>query len=144
MLEHGLQLSADYQITIALQGDGPLSPQAVTVIDGESVTAAVRLIRWFGAETLRIYRSMVETVEDRQTRLLMDMANRQNGTVTIRDVMRAGPCYGDKATVMREFHRLARLGYGEVTEQSAGPNGGRPSICFRVTDGNNGAHGEPP
>ena len=121
---------------------GSIVPQAVTMIDGESVTAAVRLVRWFGAETLRIYRAMNETAEDRQTRLFMELADRLHGTVTVRDAMRNGPCYGDKSTVIREFNRLARAGYGELTEQSAGPNGGRPSVCFRVTDGKHGAHGE--
>lgn len=122
--------------------NGTVQPQASTVIDGESVTAAVRLVRWFGSETQRIYQSMVETDQDRQTRSLLELAHRQGGKVTVRDAMRNGPCYRDKATAQREFTRLARHGYGEVIRSMPGSNGGRPSDVFLLTDSNHGADGE--
>ena len=60
-----------YAARLALIGQLAANPNATTVT-GEVMRAAFDLARWFGAEAVRIYASMAETAEQRETRKLVE------------------------------------------------------------------------
>jgi Protein of unknown function (DUF3987) len=74
-----------YAARLALVGQLTANPNATTVT-GEVMRAACDLARWFGAEAVRIYASMAETAEQRETRKLVEFIKSHGGLVSVRDV----------------------------------------------------------
>jgi hypothetical protein len=56
--------------------------------DAASITAGVRLSRWFGHEARRVYAMLDESDEARERRRLGELIRRKGGSVTPRDLMR--------------------------------------------------------
>lgn len=65
-------------------------PQSVAV-DIEAMKAGITLSNWFEGQARRVYRSFVETAEERDRREACEWIARQGGRTTKRDFSRLGP-----------------------------------------------------
>jgi len=74
-----------YAAGLALIGQLAANADATTVT-GDVMRAACDLARWFGAEAVRIYATMAETAEQRETRKLVEFIESRGGLVSVRDV----------------------------------------------------------
>jgi hypothetical protein len=74
-----------YAARLALVGQLTANPNATTVT-GEVMRAACDLARWFGAEAARIYASIAETADQRETRKLVEFIKSRGGPASVRDV----------------------------------------------------------
>jgi hypothetical protein len=120
-----------YAARLALVGQLAANPNATTVT-GEVMRAACALARWFGAEAVRIYASMAETAEQRETRKLIEFIKSRGGLVSVRDVthyywpFRNQP---DKAEQALNVLVTARLGeWLEIKPEGRG----RPTRKFQL------------
>jgi hypothetical protein len=123
-----------YAARLALIGQLAANPNA-TAVTGEVMRAACDLARWFGAEAMRIYASMAETAEQRETRKLVEFIQSRGGLVRVRDVthfywpFRNQP---DKAEQALNALVKKRLGTWLVIKPEAGSKGGRPTRKFQL------------
>ena len=101
--------------------------------DGEDVRAGIELARWFRAESLRVYRHMGESQEQRQRRELLDVIYRLGGTVTPRDLMRHLGRLTTADDAEMALNELADASYGAWDVRHAGGRG-RPARVFVLAD----------
>jgi hypothetical protein len=114
-------------------GYGP-GLEASGAVDGESVAAGVAMVRWFGAETERIYGVLREPDEERGQRRLAELVRARGGRMTVRQLMQASRTYRGSADGARlALKELADMGWGRW-EQAMPDGGGRPSEVFVLTD----------
>lgn len=104
-------------------------------VDVASVSAAVKLVRWFGCEARRIYSMFHEADDDRGRRQLADLIRARGGRITARDLMRGTRDYPNAADAESALSNLAEHGFGRWEYIDTTDHGGRPTRQFRLTDG---------
>jgi hypothetical protein len=102
-------------------------------IGRRSVEAGIALCRWFAYEARRIYVTLSETTEQRDTRRLVDFIHGRGGVMTPRDLHRANnrryPSTDHAEAALESLH-LA--GFGTWHERPSTQRGGRPSLVFTL------------
>ena len=101
-------------------------------ITGEVMAAACELARWFGAEAVRIYASLVETREQREQRKLIEFIKSRGSMVSVRDVTHYyWPLKNQTEKAEQDLTRLVKAGLGKWEEVR--PEGrGRPTRKFQL------------
>jgi hypothetical protein len=120
-----------YAARLALIGQLTANPNATTVT-GEVMRAACDLARWFGAEAVRIYASMAETAEQRETRKLVEFIASHGGLVSVRDVTHKNWAFRDQTDKAEQaLNALVKKGLGQWLDIK--PEGrGRPTRKFQL------------
>jgi hypothetical protein len=109
--------------------------KASDYIDADDIANGVKLARWFGVETLRVYRVMSESEEDRLRRQLLEWIAAHGGRVTTRQVQHGlGHFQENPAEAEPALWALVDAGYGSWEHVPAGPRGGRPTDYFCLAD----------
>jgi len=103
-------------------------------IGPESIEAGAELARWFCTETERLYGMLSESDEDREQRELVEYVRSHGGSVTPRDLMRAGPCFKMADDARAALDKLASAGLGRWESPTPTSKGGHPTRRFRLTD----------
>ncbi|MCA9100454.1 MAG: hypothetical protein KDA63_04840 [Planctomycetales bacterium] len=93
----------------------PVEPFKPFPVDVQSISAGVALARWFGNETRRVYGIFNEDDDARDRRQLLEMIERQGGSVTIREVTRASRTYASAARAELALSDLVKRGYEHLT-----------------------------
>jgi hypothetical protein len=120
-----------YAARLALIGQLAANPEATTVT-GEVMRAACDLARWFGAEAIRIYASMSETAEQRETRKLVEFIESHDGSVSVRDVTHYCWAFkGQTDKVEQMFNALVKEGRAKWLDIKP-EGGGRPTRKFQL------------
>jgi len=105
--------------------------EASREVDGESVRAAVAMVRWFGAETERIYGVLREPDEEREQRKLAELVRQRGGKITVRELMQARRAFRDSArNTELALQELVDLGWGRWEQAPSAEGGGRPTMVF--------------
>jgi len=104
------------------------------LVDAESIAAGVRLSRWFGYETRRVYAMLEESEEDGERRRLVELIQRKGGSVTPRDLMRSTRKYLTAADAESALAELVKAGIGTWQEDTHGGGRGRPVRRFNLSD----------
>ncbi len=102
------------------------------VIDLASIDAGIRLSRWFADEALRIYGILSEDEDARDRRRLVELIERQGGSISVRDWQRLRS-HKKAKDAKAELDTLAEAGLGMWQSAAPGPRGGRPSQRFVLT-----------
>lgn len=102
--------------------DSPISCS----VTPETMEAAVTITEWLRLETLRIYGVLAENIDDAFQRRVLAYVRRKDGSITVRDLQRAGFAELRKATEAKGFlDALVKRGYGIWLEpRGKGPNAG--------------------
>jgi hypothetical protein len=101
-------------------------------VDLVSIQAGIALSRWFSGEARRVYTLLSETPEQQSRRALVEWIQRCGRGVTCRDLARKSHIDGEAAEAA--LHDLVNRGYGSWEPVPPGPQGGRPTIVFRLSD----------
>jgi len=119
-----------YAARLALIGQLAANPNAITVT-GEVMRAACDLARWFGAEAVRIYASIGETTEQRETRKLVEFIRSHGNLVSVRDITHNNWAFRDQTDKAEQaLNALVKQGFGSWLEIK--PDGrGRPTRKFQ-------------
>ncbi len=99
------------------------------IIDRESVESGIRLSRWFADEALRVYQAIGEDDEDRDRRHLVELIERHNGQMTVRQWQRLRS-HKRSADAQSELDSLVEADFGQWDTAPPGPKGGRPTRRF--------------
>ena len=120
-----------YAARLALIGQLAANPNATTVT-GEVMRAACDLARWFGAEAVRIYASMAETAEQRETRKLVKFIRSHGSLVSVRDVTHKNWAFRNQPDKAEQaLNALVKQGPGQWLDIK--PEGrGRPTRKFQL------------
>ena len=109
-------------------------------INAQTLTAGIRLCRWFGSEAQRIYADilMVDGGVDTKERDLVEWIEKRGGSTTVRDLKRGPREYREKGKAESALNDLAKkqIGFWEVDSHDGGK--GRPSRLFTLGDGDSG------
>jgi hypothetical protein len=103
-------------------------------VDLPALERGLVLLDWFKHETRRIYGQLAESVEFRDCKTLLDAIHRRGGTAKARDLYRSGVLNSDKERVERTLDMLAGRGLGEWVEIAPGPEGGRRTREFHLSE----------
>ena len=104
--------------------------QTPDAVDETSLAAAIRLADWFGFEGRRIYAVLRDTSEVRVRRELVELIERNGGSITERELQRSGRRFGTAEACETLLQDLVRRGLGNWKLLPAGQQGGRPSRAF--------------
>jgi predicted ArsR family transcriptional regulator len=96
--------------------------------------AAIAITRWFVHETTRIYATFSENEKDREERLILEWVQRRGGRATARDVARSLKAIESSDAADLAMGRLVAAGFARWESIQPGPQGGRPSRDFVLTD----------
>jgi hypothetical protein len=99
-------------------------------VDQQSIESGIALSDWFGAEARRVYGRFAEDDDARRRRELIEFIRRKGGRVTVRDVMRGGPCLQTSEEAEAELDGLAKCGDGRWQFDNA--TGGRSRTVFEL------------
>src|SRR5690606_17538728 len=102
-------------------------------VDAEDVAAGIGLARWFGQETLRVYRLTGESDAACQRRDLLDLIHRLGGRVTPRMLKEHCRRCRPSDDAERALSELADEGMGTFQVVHAGGRG-RPATVFVLAD----------
>lgn len=109
--------------------------QPPTSVDAAALSAGIVLVRWFSAETKRIYAMIDETPDQRECRELIDYIRQRGGVVTTRDLMRGPRRYRNQESLAEaDLQRLVSQGVGEWIFLNGNGQGGRPSRSFQLLE----------
>lgn len=108
------------------------SPEAV---DEASITAGVKLSRWFGHEARRVYTILAETDDERDRRRLVELIGRKGGAVTARELMQSSHQYRTADDAEAALAELVKAGFGRWEDREPTAKGGRPTRVFRLNEG---------
>ena len=105
-------------------------------VDVASVDRAIRLVEWQKHETLRVYKLLAESAEDRVVRQaderLAAYVASQGGTVAVRDVIAGCRWIKDAGAAEAALQRLLAAGRGQWIEKATTDAGGRPTRLFEL------------
>ena len=101
-------------------------------VDESSVSSGIAMAQWFAHETCRVYAALTETKEERQERVLLNYIRACGGTVTKRQLMRAGPCFSTADRAAEALDALAEQGWGHWVSGETTAEGGRPADVFQL------------
>ena len=99
-----------------------------------SVEAGITLATWFAGQMQRVYATLNDSVEERQSRALLEWVRSRGGEATVRDVLK---------TFYRRYRRMEEAraalqewvsaGLARWVTRPAGPTGGRPvEVCVLI------------
>src|SRR5262249_47871515 len=93
--------------------------------------AGVVLVRWLAFEIPRIYLTLVETTEQRQTRRLLELLLSWGGSTTARRLQKANSSrYKSAEDAEAALQKLVEGGLADWHDRTPGPAGGRPTrVC---------------
>ncbi len=121
-----------YAARLALVGQLVRDPNA-EIVTGDTMKAACELASWFGNEAVRIYASLVETQEQRETRKLIEFITSRGGSVTARDVITYyWPLKNQTEKAEAELNALVKARYGKWEPVPTTAKGGKPTQVFRL------------
>jgi DNA polymerase I-like protein with 3'-5' exonuclease and polymerase domains len=132
------------------RGEDDLAP-----IQRESIEAGVALCRWFAGEARRIYATLSESAQERDTRRLIDFVRARGGRLTAKELQRSNSRKYPTADAATEaLEGLVRAGCGCWVDREPDCRGGRPTRDFELhpttddtdetSDDDEGAGGDPP
>jgi hypothetical protein len=98
----------------------------VSEIDAKSIEAGVSLSRWFGNEARRVYAILGESDEQRDRRRLVELIQRKDGSVTVRNLMRC--------TQMFAKAEIAEQALNDLSEAMPDGKGGWQSVPALLTE----------
>ncbi len=102
-------------------------------IEKESIDAGVTLCHWFANEARRIYSTLTESEEQRDTRRLVEFIRSRGGKITPRQLMRSNnrryPTVEDAESALDS---LVEYQLGEWIPHPTTSNGGRPTRLFSL------------
>ena len=113
-------------------------------IEARTVEEAINLVRWFAGETERVYAFLSQSSDDQKTQALLNLIERQGGSITVPQLMHAARRYRSSADVARSaLDDLRHKGLGDWTRVA--PATGRPSDVFvlRAADSNDAGNETP-
>jgi DNA polymerase I-like protein with 3'-5' exonuclease and polymerase domains len=114
-------------VTRVAQGENELVPP----IGLESIQAGITLCKWFANEARRIYSTLTETQEERNTRHLVEFIHNRGRQITAKELQRSNSRkYPDADTAIRALDALAEAGYGHWQDRISDSRGGRPTRDF--------------
>jgi Protein of unknown function (DUF3987) len=97
-------------------------------IEPVSIEAGVTLVRWFAAETRRIYATLRENDDEKNLRKLIEFIRAHGGEMTGRRLHQSNKSRcPDAEAAEATLNELVEAGLGEWTGNVANPKGGRPS-----------------
>lgn len=129
--------AARLALVIHLAGWAAGETAAPGLVDEKAIQAGITLVEWFKHETRRVYTVLSYTDEERQAKELLDLIVSKGGTISSRELMRASRRYrGSAKKAEAALTQLVNDGMG--TWQTTPPNGGRPTIVFRLNRGGDG------
>ena len=101
-------------------------------VEAESVEAAVELVRWFAAETRRIYTALAESDDDRHTRRLIDLIRCKGGRITARELQRSNSRrFPNAEAAEKDLQLLIDAGLADWSAKPAGAKGGHTvKVCI--------------
>jgi hypothetical protein len=104
-------------------------------VDLEDIGYGIALTQWFGAETLRVYRAMTQSDEDRQKNELLAWIADRGGRVTVRDLTHGLRRYRDQADQAEtDLNSLVTEARGSWAHVRSGPTGGRSVDVFCLAE----------
>ena len=104
-------------------------------IDSQDIDSGIELARWFGAETLRVYRALAQTDEERERDELIGWIASKGGRVTVRDVQHGPRRYrNDPDQAEPDLMALVDEGRGTWQHIRSSQVGGRPTDVFCLAD----------
>jgi len=114
----------------ALDDDAPTKPQSF--VEKCDVDAAVKLARWFTREAERVYAVLSESPEAKEQRELVEMIRRHGGSITARDLRRAGRRYTTTEAAAASLAQIVEDGVADWVDVPPGDQGGRPTRTCRL------------
>jgi DNA polymerase I-like protein with 3'-5' exonuclease and polymerase domains len=97
----------------------------------ESVEAGITLCRWFAAEARRIYSTLSESTEQRDTRRLVEFIRSRGGSITARQLQKSNSRkYPTSDQATSALDSLVDAGLGEWAKAVTTEKGGQPAKCF--------------
>ncbi|HKB38709.1 MAG TPA: DNA polymerase [Gemmataceae bacterium] len=95
--------------------------------------AGITLAHWFAYEARRVYGTLSETLEERDTRKLIEFIQARGGRITPRQLMR-GNCrkYPSVEVAEAALNALGQARCGVWRNSPTGPQGGRPTRVFEL------------
>jgi hypothetical protein len=110
----------------------------VVPIEAESIAAGVCLSRWFAREARRIYATLTETTQDRDTRRLVEWIRSHGGRTTAKQLQNSNSRkYPNAVAATLALDALVGAKYGCWAERPVNARGGRPTndfVLFPTTD----------
>lgn len=104
--------------------NGGINPDDEFLIDAESMTAGIALVRWFSHEARRVHAMLSESPEQAEHRQLIEWIARRGGRITVRDLMRGQAKYRHSADAARSaltaLHKM-QAGRWETTDTGGCP-----------------------
>jgi hypothetical protein len=104
------------------------------VVDTESMEAGIELTQWFKAEAKRTYARLRESDGDRDQRRLSEWVQRRGGSATAREVQQGCREYSTAQEAEEALEELSKAGCGNWHKVPSGPEGGRPTRVFRLSN----------
>jgi hypothetical protein len=101
-------------------------------IEPASIEAGEALVRWFAYEARRIYATLTESTEEKETRRLVEwVRSRPGGKATAKELQHSnGRKYPMGEHAEAALEALVGAGWGRWEDRPAGPKGGRPTRIF--------------
>ena len=100
-------------------------------VEVESVEAGVTLARWFAAEARRVYASLTESGEERDTRRLVEWIRSRGGKTTAQHLQNSNSKKFPTSEAANEaLNALEEAGYGRWVDRLPHAGGGRPTKDF--------------
>src|SRR5262249_5910847 len=100
----------------------------------KSMQAGIDLARWFADEAVRIYATLRESEEERQTRRLVELVRSHGGRTTVKQLQRSNSRKWSSSDLAKAaLQGLVDIGLARWEEALSGPKGGRPTkICSLI------------
>jgi len=107
-------------------------------IDEESMTSGIAVAQWFADQARRVYAMIDETEAERADRELVEMIQRNGGTVTKRELQQRSRARFPTAEAAQDaLDGLQADGLGRWEYPKPGPQGGHPDARFVLTETHN-------
>jgi hypothetical protein len=104
------------------------------ILDEASMTAAIRLVKWFKHETRRVYAMLAEDESEQENRRLFEWLDHNGGEASIRDVQQKCAWLKESGRAEKALEGLVDRGLGAwIPVDDRQP--GRPSRRFRLAEG---------
>ena len=104
-------------------------------VDDKSMEAGIKLSQWFGYEAKRVYSILDQDNESLVWTDLVEWVRRLGGRVTVRDLSHHDRQYQPAEVAENALNRLVKAGLGRWEPVGPTAKGGRPTMCFVLTEG---------
>jgi hypothetical protein len=102
-------------------------------VDHRSIEAGITLTRWFANEVRRIYTTLTETEEDRESRHLIEFIRSRGGKITARQLQRSNSRkYHTSTSAELALQTLESDGLGQWLPPITTTRGGQPARYFEL------------